>query len=81
MARLPQAPVSSDPEAIHRALQDTIRFLRQIFDKGSKHPGFTQAQIDSFTDLSFLGTVLFNTDTNESNVSYLDSGVVKWRAI
>lgn len=81
MARLPQPPMSNDNAELHRSMQDVIRFLRQIFDQGAKHPEFSQAQIDSFTDLSFLGTVLFNSDTGESNVSYLDAGQVKWRAI
>ena len=81
MARLPQPPVNQSNEAIHRSLTDVISFMREIFDNGAKHPGFTQAQIDSFTDLSFLGTIVFNTDTNESNVAYLDGSVVNWRAI
>ena len=80
MARLPQPPVTKDMESMHRSIQDTIRFLRETFDTGAKHPEFNQTQIDSFTDLSFLGTVLFNSDTQESNVSFLDSGEVKWRA-
>ena len=80
MPRLPQPPYEKTNEELHRGLTDIINFMREVYDKGSKHVGFTQAQIDSFTDESFLGTVLFNTDTQESNVSYLDAGTVKWRA-
>lgn len=80
MARLPQPPTTINNETMHRSLTDVISFLREIYDNGLKYAGFTQDQIDSFTDESFLGTVLFNTTTNESNVSYLDNGVVKWRA-
>ena len=81
MPRLPQPPFNKSPEELHRSLTDVITFMRQIFDEGAKHPGFTQAQIDSFTNPNFLGTLLFNTTTNESNISYLDAGVVKWRAV
>ena len=78
--RLPQPPSTLHPNDLQRSVTDIITFLREFYDRGSKHAGFTQAQIDTFTDPSFLGTVLFNTTTNESNVSYLDAGVVKWRA-
>lgn len=80
MPRLPQPPLNKSPENLHRAITDIINFNRQIFDNGAKHPGFSQSQIDSFTDKSFLGTIVFNTDTNESNVAYLDGSTVKWRA-
>jgi prepilin-type processing-associated H-X9-DG protein len=80
-ARLPQPPVSVDPQDIHRSLTDVVTFLRRFYEQGSKQIGFTQLQIDTFTDLSYLGTVLFNTTTNESNVSFLDGSVVNWRAI
>lgn len=81
MPRLPQPPISNNNEDMHRSLTDMINFVHEIFDNGAKHPAFTQDQIDGFTDLSFLGTILFNSTTNESNVAYLDSGIVKWRAI
>lgn len=81
MARLPQPPISTKNEDIHRSLKDMINFMHEIFDNGAKHPAFTQTQIDSFTDLSFLGTIVFNSTTNESNVAYLDGGSVSWRAI
>jgi len=81
MARLPQPPVDKNIETLHRSLTDVISFMRQTFDQGSKHPGFTQDQIDSFTDLSYLGTIVFNTTTNESNVSFLDGATVDWRII
>ena len=79
--RLPQPPLNKNIDSMHRSVTDIISFLRQTFDNGSKHPDFTQAQIDSFTDKSYLGTILFNNDTNESNVSFLDAGDVKWRAV
>lgn len=78
-ARLPQPPLSTNKEDLHRSLTDVITFLRRFYDQGSKHVGFSQAKIDTFTDLSYLGTVLFNTDTQESNVSFLDGSVVNWR--
>ena len=81
MARLPQPPIKNDNASLHRSLTDVITFMRQNYDLGAKHPAFTQAQIDSFTNQNALGTVLFNSTTNESNVSYLDAGDVKWRAI
>jgi prepilin-type processing-associated H-X9-DG protein len=81
MARLPQPPLGKTPNDLHRSLTDIISFMRETFDNGAKHPGFSQTQIDSFTDLSFLGTILFNTDTNESNIAYLDGSVVNWRAV
>jgi hypothetical protein len=80
MARLPEPPMNASNESLQRALTDVISFMRETFDEGSQHVGFSQAQIDSFTDSKFLGTIVFNTDTNESNVSYLDGGEVKWRA-
>jgi hypothetical protein len=79
--KLPKAPITKDNEAIHRSLQDVVSFLRQIFNAGAKHPEFNQTQIDSFTDRSFLGTILFNQDTGASNISYLDNDEVKWREI
>lgn len=81
MARLPQSPVSNKEVDFHRSITDIVSFLRETFDNGSRHQSFPQSQIDGFTDQSFLGTILFNTTTNESNVSYLDAGVVKWRAV
>ena len=80
-ARLPQPPLGKNSEQMHRSLTDIISFLRQTYDLGSKHQAFTQTQIDSFTNRQFLGTILFNSDTNASNVSYLDGGVVKWREV
>ena len=80
-ARLPQAPFSEDLKALHRSLTDVINFLRQTFDNGSKHVSFTQDQIDQMTDRTALGTIVFNSTTNESNVSYQDmNGDIKWRA-
>lgn len=81
MARLPQPPTAINNETLHRSLTDVINFMRETYDLGLKQQGFTQTQIDSFTDSSFLGTILFNTTTNASNVSFLDSGVVKWREV
>ena len=81
MARLPQPPLSLSDHHITRFNADIVRYLRDTFDKGAKHPGFTQAQIDSFTDRSFLGTLLFNTSSNESNISFLKEGVVTWRPV
>lgn len=78
--RIPQPPLDDSPQELKRALNDMTTFLRTMFNNGTKQATFTQAQIDGFTDQSFLGTTLFNTDTGESNVSYLDGGVVKWRA-
>lgn len=80
MARLPQPPVDSSNESIKKSLNDVISFMRETFDEGLQFVGFTQAQIDSFTDNKFLGTIVFNTDTQESNVSFLDNGQVNWRA-
>jgi len=82
-ARLPQPPVDLANESLHRSLNDLIAFVRQTYDQGSKHQEFTQSQIDQFTDLTNLGTILFNKDTQESNVSYFDSGSnsVKWRPV
>jgi len=79
--RLPQPPLDNSNERLHRALTDIINFNRQIFEQGAKHPAFTQTQIDNFTEKSFLGTIVFNSTTNESNVAYLDGNDVKWRAI
>ena len=81
MARLPQPPISNDTAAIKKSLTDIISFLRTIYDNGMKCQSFTQDQIDSFTDQSFLGTRVHNTTTGEQNVSYLDAGIVNWRAI
>ncbi len=81
MPRLPQPPISDDMADIKRSLTDIISFLRTIYDNGMKCQSFTQDQIDSFTDLSFVGTRVQNTTTGEQNVSFLDSGVVNWRAI
>ena len=55
--------------------------MREIYEQVLKQTGFTQTQIDSFIDSSFLGTILYNTTTKESNVSYLDGSQVKWRAV
>ncbi len=81
VARLPQPPIKTDNASLHRSLTDIITFLRQNYDAGSKHPSFTQQQIDSFTQQNALGTLLFNSTTNESNISYLDGADVKWRAV
>ena len=81
MTKLPQPPINLTNESLKRSINDVVSFLREIYEKGLKYPGFSQAQIDSFTQTSFLGTLLFNTDTNEANVAYLDNDVVKWRAI
>lgn len=81
MARLPQPPLSNDNPNLHRSLTDIINFIHEIYDNGVKQPSFTQQQIDSFTDLSFLGTILFNSTTNESNVAYLSGSSVAWRAV
>ncbi len=78
--RLPQPPTDQSNETLRRSLTDIITVLRQILQNGSRHASFTQDQIDSFTDFSFLGTIVQNSDTGESNVSYLDGGVVKWRS-
>jgi len=80
MSRLPQPPISNNPQDIKQSLSDVIRFMRETYENGSKHQGFTQAQIDAFKDKSYLGTIVFNSDTNESNVAYLDGTEVKWRA-
>lgn len=79
--RMPQPPVDNESESLKRSITDIINFLRQFHQNGGKHTSFTQAQIDSFITTDYLGTIVFNTDTNESNVSYLDNGDVKWRAI
>ena len=81
MPRLPQPPLGNDNANLHRSLTDTLNYLHQVWDEGSKHPAFSQTQIDSFTDRQFLGTILFNSTTNESNVSFLDGNDVKWRAV
>ena len=81
MARLPQPPLDNSNESLHRSLTDLINYNREIFDNGAQHPAFTQTQIDGFTTRNFLGTVLFNSDTNESNVSFLDGSTVNWRPI
>lgn len=81
MARLPQPPLDMSNESLHRSLTDLINFNRQIFDNGAKHPSFTQQQINNFTDRSFLGAIVYNSTTNESNVSYLNGSVVDWRPI
>ena len=80
MARLPQPPMVINNETMHRSLTDVISFLRQIYDNGLKFQSFTQDQINSFTDQSFLGTIVFNSTTNEPNTSYLDGNTVKWRS-
>ena len=81
-SRLPQPPLGQTATQIHRSLTDTISFLRETYDQGSKHQAFTQAQIDSFTSKQFLGTILFNSSTNSSNVSFLNtSGDVEWREV
>ncbi len=81
MPRLPQPPISNDINDIKRSITDIISFLRTIYDNGLKCQSFTQDQIDSFTDQSFLGTRVHNTNSGEQNVSYLDADTVKWRAI
>ena len=81
MPRLPQPPTTENMADIKKSLTDIISFLRTIYDNGLKCQSFTQTQIDSFTDQSFLGTRVHNTNSGEQNVSYLDNGIVKWRAI
>ncbi len=81
MARLPQPAADKSADSLHRTLSDIIRFMRENYEQGSKHVAFSQTQIDSFTDRNFLGTLLFNSTTNESNISYLDGNDVKWRAV
>ncbi len=76
----PQPPLDNSPESLQKGIKDIMNFLMTIHNNGSKQKGFTQGEIDKMTDLSQLQTTVFNTTTNESNVSYLDSGIVKWRA-
>ena len=68
-ARIPKPPLTNDNKALHKHLTDLTNFLQEIYSNGLKHQGFTQAQIDNFTDLSFLGTLVYNEDTGESNIS------------
>lgn len=80
MANIPQPPVDTSNESIHRALTDTITFLRDRNEQGIKFQSFTQTQIDSFTDLSYEGTVLYNSTTREANVAFVSAGNLLWRA-
>ena len=77
---IPQAPLNSSNSHLQKSLTDTINFLRLMFNNGTKHAAFTQSQINAITNLDQAGTIVFNSTTNESNVSYVDAGVLKWRA-
>ncbi len=72
MARLPQPPITMLPHDLHRSLSDMINFIRQTYDNGSQHTSFTQAEIDTFTDKSYIATILGNSTTGQSNISKRD---------
>lgn len=77
---IPTPPLNSTNADLKKSLTDTLNFLQLMFNNGTKHAGFTQAQIDAITNLDQAGTIVFNTTTNESNVSYIETGLLKWRA-
>ena len=80
MASIPAAPKTMANIDLHQTLTDVITFLRDVHENGLKFISFTQTQIDNLTDLSYQGTVVYNTTTEEPNTSYLDGGILKWRA-
>ncbi len=80
MASIPQPPFDKSPESLHGALKDLITFIRERNEAGIKFQGFTQAQIDSFTDISYEGTIVYNTDAQEANVAFVTGGNIAWRA-
>lgn len=79
--KTPQPPITADIQTLHKKLTETCLFLQEMHQTGNKFAGYTQDQINAMTTNQDLGKVVFNTTTNESNISYLDTGVVKWRAI
>ena len=65
---IPQPPINSTNTELHKSLTDTLNFVHTMFNNGTKHASFTQAQINAVTSLDQAGTIVFNTTTNESNV-------------
>ncbi len=80
MASIPQPPLGSSNDELHKTLSDLITFIRERFENGTKTQSYTQEQLDSFTDLSWLGTIVYNSNAGENYVSYLDGSEVNWRA-
>ena len=78
--RVPQPPRTKSIDDVHKSLKEVCSFIEQMHANGSKIAGFNQDQVNAMTSNDSLGKTVFNTTTNESNTSYLDTGVVKWRA-
>ena len=79
--RLPVAPLNSSNAELHKSLKSLLQSFHELNSQGTRHPAFTQAQIDARTSLKDAGTTVFNQTTGENNTSYIDSGAVKWRGI
>ena len=80
MANIPQPPLDLSNESLHRTLTDAITFMRERHEQGIKYQSFTQDEINGFTDLSYEGTIVYNSTTRESNVAYVSAGNLLWRA-
>jgi hypothetical protein len=80
MATIPQLQLDANISGLTQTVNDIITFLRERNEQGIKFQSFTQEQIDNFTDLSFEGTIVYNTTTQEANVSYVENEELLWRA-
>lgn len=81
MAAIPQIPLSDSPAELRKTLGDLITFIRERLENGTKYREYSQSQIDSFTDNSWLATLVHNSTTGQPNISFLDAGVVKWKEV
>ena len=80
MTSIPQPPMRPDAESMAKTINDIITFLRDRNQTGIKFQSFAQSEIDKFTNLTFEGTILYNSTTREANVAYVENDALKWRA-